>query len=816
MDVRLIPWLLMLGTCSHAPIYEVCESYRNLSEPWRNHGFTSTKFPGWPKDDSRLREGWYRFTGIGGDVLYHGCFFRSSSHRGGTHNTLSLCRAATYPRAGDGVRPMGLCSGTSDLCSGSVNVLACPAGFYLYYLYPSNGSWVTAHRSCASSSCGPLAQCVGKDGGCMCDPGYKTPSWFLPTGHSYGCRDIVDRCGQNRSLCGPNALCITTDETYICQCHHGYRLISSQRCQDIDECAESRFVCGNDPFSICINTQGGFQCECMDGYIPSPNLIWEKNLTVCRDVRGYFPDYKSGKMEKIVDLIRNIKSEVLPQRTVTTLLDEITDVTIKPTDENIVIESSEKLIASLVAPTLTQKSLTLVCKFSNASVLTIGPNVIMTRSPELKTEYAHLEVDLVSIAKNNNGSASVALITYNSTENVLSPSLFTARGYRHVLLSKVVSVTLPRTPNANLLHPANLTLKHVTSPVPRHPTLCVHWADGGWRTRGCHITDSNFTHTVCTCAHLSTFALIMQLDTPAQRSRWVQVLSAVATSVGLIFLGLATLTFALCRWNPRVNNVARLNLCVSLLLAHLLFLLVQSFLYLVQPHKVLCQVLAGVLHFLFLSCFVWMVVEAAQLFMLVRKLKQVKANERAGPHWACLSAIGYGVALLVVAVSGGLRPNGYGSDQCWLKTDGGLIWSFLGPVCFILASNLLLFIAILVSLHSTLRETQSDVSKVKYTRVLVFKIMVQFIILGCPWILGFFTESSLVLEVIFLILTSQQGTFIFLVHCVLNDEVQRQYKAWWANIRPRHQQTTTSQTGIYSLTRTTAEHRLHTVTESST
>ncbi|KAL0202569.1 hypothetical protein M9458_000587, partial [Cirrhinus mrigala] len=54
--------------------------------------------------------------------------------------------------------------------------------------------------------------------------------------------------------------------------------------------------------------------------------------------------------------------------------------------------------------------------------------------------------------------------------------------------------------------------------------------------------------------------------------------------------------------------------------------------------------------------------------------------------------------------------------------------------------------------------------------VMVFKTLAQFVVLGCPWILGFFTNDSKVLEILFLILNSQQGTFIFLIYCVLNKE----------------------------------------------
>ncbi|KAI2668928.1 Adhesion G protein-coupled receptor E2 [Labeo rohita] len=56
------------------------------------------------------------------------------------------------------------------------------------------------------------------------------------------------------------------------------------------------------------------------------------------------------------------------------------------------------------------------------------------------------------------------------------------------------------------------------------------------------------------------------------------------------------------------------------------------------------------------------------------------------------------------------------------------------------------------------------------TRIMALKTLAQCVVLGCPWILGFFSKSNRVLEILFLILNSQQGTFIFLIYCVLNNE----------------------------------------------
>ncbi|KAL7852228.1 hypothetical protein SRHO_G00180130 [Serrasalmus rhombeus] len=100
-------------------------------------------------------------------------------------------------------------------------------------------------------------------------------------------------------------------------------------------------------------------------------------------------------------------------------------------------------------------------------------------------------------------------------------------------------------------------------------------------------------------------------------------------------------------------------------------------------------------------------------------------------------------------------------------------------------ANVILFIAIFITVtfslkglnNEILQRTQTQDDK-KLIRTVLFKTMAQFFILGCPWILGLSINSSIILEIIFVILISQQGTVIFLVHCVLNKEVRQQYRQW--------------------------------------
>ncbi|KAL6482062.1 hypothetical protein MHYP_G00101420 [Metynnis hypsauchen] len=52
--------------------------------------------------------------------------------------------------------------------------------------------------------------------------------------------------------------------------------------------------------------------------------------------------------------------------------------------------------------------------------------------------------------------------------------------------------------------------------------------------------------------------------------------------------------------------------------------------------------------------------------------------------------------------------------MCWIKTDKNFVWSFLGPVSFILTFNLILFIIIIIiTLRTTLAGLNTEHSKIK-------------------------------------------------------------------------------------------------------
>ncbi|MGH0145994.1 UNVERIFIED_CONTAM: hypothetical protein FKN15_019423 [Acipenser sinensis] len=381
--------------------------------------------------------------------------------------------------------------------------------------------------------------------------------------------------------------------------------------------------------------------------------------------------------------------------------------------------------------------------------------------------------------------------------------------------SRVISALLENTAN---LESVKFTFKNKDETRKDDMLICVYLKDEKWWSRdGCKTVQFNETYTVCSCTHLSTFAVIMQRE-KYKEDLLLQLISYIAVGAALLCLALAITTFICTKCIQRASNTIHLHLSISLFLAHLLFLTgalqvqYKWMLFWGENGKAAAQC-RGCCKLLMESGsesdFVpddwqrdyepsdtssseeissgavcshsWapalplhgqMCLEGVQLFLLVRKLREVGQSKTQALRRRSLLLAGYGLPAVIVAVSAGVFPDGYGDKEiCWLKNERDFRWSFHGTIYFIIAVNIFLFIAILWTLKATLSVLNADVSKLKDTRLLVFKSLAQFLIMGCSWVLGF-TVQDPTFRLLFVILNSQQGSFIFIVHCLLNREVR--------------------------------------------
>uniref|UniRef100_A0A8C5EI17 G-protein coupled receptors family 2 profile 2 domain-containing protein n=1 Tax=Gouania willdenowi TaxID=441366 RepID=A0A8C5EI17_GOUWI len=178
--------------------------------------------------------------------------------------------------------------------------------------------------------------------------------------------------------------------------------------------------------------------------------------------------------------------------------------------------------------------------------------------------------------------------------------------------------------------------------------------------------------------------------------------------------------------------------------------------------------MAGILHFLVVASFMWMLLEAVQLYLLVQRLTKVQVIQKDGLPWPLLYLIGYGIPFVIIGVSALVYSDGYGPTEagaCWLSQKRSFNWALTGPVIAVLVVSAF---PPSISMFSN-SSAQFYFVHCNFMEVIIFKIVAQFVILGCTWILGLY-QTNIFFQVLFIVLNSQQGTFLYIVHCLLNKE----------------------------------------------
>lgn len=106
-----------------------CDGYTNITEPWRNVLYTSSSFPGYPKNDLDLVNKWWRFTGIGGDRIISSC--HGGPIAGASHG---MNVPFSYPTTESESPTVGTAYGDTscNAYSFSMSLVLCPGGFYIY------------------------------------------------------------------------------------------------------------------------------------------------------------------------------------------------------------------------------------------------------------------------------------------------------------------------------------------------------------------------------------------------------------------------------------------------------------------------------------------------------------------------------------------------------------------------------------------------------------------------------------------------------------------------------------------------------------
>ncbi|NXT15449.1 AGRG6 protein, partial [Prunella fulvescens] len=368
------------------------------------------------------------------------------------------------------------------------------------------------------------------------------------------------------------------------------------------------------------------------------------------------------------------------------------------------------------------------------------------------------------------------------------------------LTSFVVACSIGNLTIQDLQDYVKVTIKHTKIQEDPKPT-CVFWdmnkngGSGGWNPAGCQVdAESNENETVCLCNHLTHFGVLMDLQRTVtqidpQNTKVLTFITYIGCGISAIFSAATLLTYiAFEKLRRDYPSKILMNLSTALLFLNLIFLLdgwIASF-----DIDGLCIAVAALLHFFLLATFTWMGLEAVHMYIALVKV----FNTYIRRYILKFCIIGWGLPALVIAIVFasantnashiygkqlyGRDANGQGGDDfCWIKNEVVFYVTCAGYFGIMFLMNVAMFIVVMVQICGRNGKRTNRSLKEEILRNLRSVVSLTFL-LGMTWGFAFFAWGPLTLAFLYLfsIFNSLQGLFIFVFHCAMKENVQKQWR----------------------------------------
>ncbi|XP_036045301.1 adhesion G protein-coupled receptor L2 isoform X30 [Onychomys torridus] len=405
----------------------------------------------------------------------------------------------------------------------------------------------------------------------------------------------------------------------------------------------------------------------------------------------------------------------------------------------------------------------------------------------IKGAGSSIQLSANTVKQNSrNGLAKLVFIIYRSLGQFLSTENATIKlgadfmGHNSTIAvnSHVISVSINKeSSRVYLTDPVLFTLPHI-DPDNYFNANCSFWnysertMMGYWSTQGCKLVDTNKTRTTCACSHLTNFAILMahrEISYNGVHELLLKVITWVGIVVSLVCLAICIFTFCFFRGLQSDRNTIHKNLCINLFIAEFIFLIGID----KTGYSIACPVFAGLLHFFFLAAFSWMFLEGVQLYLMLVEVFESEYSRKKYYYVA-----GYLFPATVVGVSAAIDYKSYGTETaCWLHVDNYFIWSFIGPVTFIILLNIIFLVITLCKMVKHSNTLKPDSSRLENIKSWVLGAFALLCLLGLTWSFGFLfvNEETVVMAYLFTTFNAFQGLFIFIFHCALQKKVRKEY-----------------------------------------
>ncbi|GAA6085887.1 adhesion G-protein coupled receptor G6 [Tachysurus ichikawai] len=366
------------------------------------------------------------------------------------------------------------------------------------------------------------------------------------------------------------------------------------------------------------------------------------------------------------------------------------------------------------------------------------------------------------------------------------------------LNSYVVASSVGNFSISNLKDPVEIEITHLQNQWNQN-RLCVFWdfsiqnGTGGWNSEGCRVSaESNSNKTVCLCNHLTHFGVLMDLSGAAEiinerNTKILTFITYIGCGLSAIFSAVTILTYvAFEKLRRDYPSKILMNLSTSLLFLNMTFLL-DSWLasYEIQG---LCMAVAAFLHFFLLTSFTWMGLESVHMYIALVKV----FNTYIRRYILKFCIVGWGLPAVIVALVLVSDKNSYGkefygngasgqglSEFCWIRSKAVFYVTCVAYFCVIFLLNVAMFIVVMMQICGRNGKRNNRTLQEEVLRNLRSVISLTFL-LGMTWGFAFFAWGpvNLAFMYLFSIFNSLQGLFIFIFHCALKENVQKQWRRY--------------------------------------
>uniref|UniRef100_A0A672PVE3 Adhesion G-protein coupled receptor G6 n=1 Tax=Sinocyclocheilus grahami TaxID=75366 RepID=A0A672PVE3_SINGR len=362
----------------------------------------------------------------------------------------------------------------------------------------------------------------------------------------------------------------------------------------------------------------------------------------------------------------------------------------------------------------------------------------------------------------------------------------------YVVASSVGNFTIK-----NLQDPVKIEIAHLE--YQRDPKrLCVFWdfslqnRIGGWNSEGCEVSpESNSNRTVCLCNHLTHFGILMDISGASaqideKNNRVLTFITYIGCGISAIFSAATLLTYiAFEKLRRDYPSKILMNLSTSLLFLNMVFLLdgwLASY-----DIEGLCVTVAVFLHFFLLTSFTWMGLESIHMYIALVKV----FNTYIRRYILKFCLVGWGVPASIVGIVlavgknsygknyYGKGENGQGTEFCWIHSPVVFYVTCVGYFSMIFLMNVAMFIVVMIQICGRNGKRSNRTLQEEILRNLRSVVSLTFL-LGMTWGFAFFAWGpvSLAFMYLFSIFNSLQGLFIFVFHCALKENVQKQWRRY--------------------------------------